>query len=260
MPSNSQRSSRPALAAALSRGTALLLAGGLMAACGAGSDDATGSDGAAGAQDEPTTVPESAGAETTATLGESTTAPTAPPTEQLQSQDPEVSQTAEVTISGDLPRMPRSGVMADSDDPANGEVAPTLTGTDFAGQDVVIEPDGRAKVIYFIAHWCPHCQEEVPKVQELIDAGALPAGVDVYAVSTTTDRTRGNYPPSAWLGGVGFSPPVLRDDDNNRSLVAFGAGAFPFAVYLDADHRVVARSSGTLDTDTMRQLWSSLGS
>ena len=37
---------------------------------------------------------------------------------------------------------------------------------DFEGDAVAITNDGRPKIILLFAHWCPHCQNEVPVVTE----------------------------------------------------------------------------------------------
>ena len=171
-----------------------------------------------------------------------------------------VDQTAAVEISGDaLIPLPEGVSVGTADtDPAFGTTAPTLTATDFSGNDVTIGPDGRPKAIYFLAHWCPHCQTEVPVVQDLIDEGSLPDGMDVYAVSTAVDRGRGNYPPQTWLEDEGFEPVTVRDDDASSALVAFGGSSFPYVVYLDGDNQVFARSAGSLAPEAIASLWSGL--
>lgn len=164
------------------------------------------------------------------------------------------SQTTDVEIAGDpLPPMTESGVPVN--DPARGAIAPEFTGTDFAGNEVTIGADGRPKVIYFLAHWCPHCQTEVPLVQGMIDDGLQPAGLDIYAVSTSVDAGRGNFPPQYWLDDEGWTPPTIRDDADSSALISHGAGGFPYTVYLDGENRVLSRSSGGLDTATIGQLW-----
>lgn len=166
-------------------------------------------------------------------------------------------QTADIEISGEgLTPMPAGVSLTDAgSDPSVGQVAPALTGTGFDGSEITIEADGTPKVIYFLAHWCPHCQREVPQVQSLIDAGRVPDGLDIYAVSTAVDRGRGNFPVSTWLEEEGFTPPTMRDNASSSALVAYGNGGFPYAVYLDGDNRVIARSSGELGADTIAQLW-----
>ena len=51
---------------------------------------------------------------------------------------------------------------ATTPDPAVGTAIPALLGADFAGKPVRIANNGKAKALIFVAHWCPHCQREVP--------------------------------------------------------------------------------------------------
>ncbi|MFV0257520.1 MAG: TlpA family protein disulfide reductase [Acidimicrobiales bacterium] len=165
--------------------------------------------------------------------------------------------TGEVTIDGEsLPAMPEGTSVSDpATDPAAGLVAPNLTGTDLYGEPISITNDGRPKVIYFVAHWCAHCQREVPLVQSMVDDGKVPEGVDIYAVSTGVIPDRGNFPPGLWLQQEGFSSPIMRDTTDSSAYQAYGAGGFPFVVYLDSENEVVARSSGELEESTIESLW-----
>ena len=140
-------------------------------------------------------------------------------------------------------------------DPAIGQTAPTVTGTDFSGVAVEILNDGRPKAIYFVAHWCPHCQVEVPQLVELIGDGEVPDGLDIYLVSTSVKSDAGNYPPSAWLDGVNWPEPIIRDDNESTALINFGAGGFPYAVFLNSGHQVVARAAGETTKEATIQLW-----
>ena len=195
---------------------------------------------------------------------------TAQPTEVETTVDPTTTETprveraaggqnAPVHVDGQpLTPMP-AGVLqtGPETDPSYGALAPTLVGTDFEGDEVVIAPNGTPKAIYFLAHWCPHCQREAPLVQDLVDRGRVPAGLEIYAVSTAVAPERGNYPVSAWLlGDVGFTSPIVQDDADSTALAAFGTGGLPFVVYLDSSHRVVARSAGEIGQEAMAEMWS----
>jgi cytochrome c biogenesis protein CcmG/thiol:disulfide interchange protein DsbE len=145
-------------------------------------------------------------------------------------------------ISGTpLPAFPGPGTA----DPAVGQPAPEVTGSDFDGTPVAIEADGRPKVVLFLAHWCPHCQEEVPVVQAWVSAGGVPDGVDVITVATAIDPAAPNYPPDAWLDREGWTSPVLADPTNSVSN-AYGLTAFPFWVFVGPDGAVRARVIGGL--------------
>lgn len=169
----------------------------------------------------------------------------------------DIETTSSVEVDGaPLAPFASSGAVFDpAIDPVIGTVAPTITGTNFSEEAVTIGPDGRSKVVMFLAHWCPHCQDEVPRVVDLIEEGKLPADVDVYAVSTGVAQDRGNYPPNNWLNREGWNEFSMRDSDASVAMTAFGGSGFPYVVYLDAEHRVVGRSSGELQPAQIEAAW-----
>lgn len=137
-----------------------------------------------------------------------------------------------------------------ADDPAVGTVIPTVTGKDFNGDDITISgDDGKAKVILFVAHWCPHCQREIPLLKEHLDDTPMPDDVELITVSTSVKPGADNYPPQEWLDSEDWSAPVLADDEAGTVAQAYGLSAFPYFVVVDADGKVVARASGELTTD-----------
>ena len=161
-----------------------------------------------------------------------------------------VEQTRPVTVTGTpLPTLPASG-----DDPAVGKEIPEAKGQSFDGSPVDIRNDGRPKLVLFVAHWCPHCQREVPLLSKYLKSHPLPKGLDLYTVSTAVNQPRGNYPPSAWLQREGWTAPVLADSDDGKAANAFGLPGFPYFVAVDASGKVVARTSGEISTDDFADL------
>src|SRR5690349_7143861 len=130
-------------------------------------------------------------------------------------------------------------------DSAVGLAAPEVSGTDFTGKATGIKADGRPKVVLFIAHWCPHCQAEVPLIQTWVSAGGVPQGVDLVSVATGIDPTRPNYPPDAWLQREGWTVPVVVDPTNSVAS-AYGLPAYPYWVFIGPDGKVVARAVGEI--------------
>ena len=185
------------------------------------------------------------GAETgTAAAGDAAAAPqvesgeaptlTLPPTGR---DDPDAF--GEVAVSGtSLPRLAGDG------DPMAGATAPEVRGFDFAGNPVEITADGRAKIVVFLAHWCPYCQQELPIVRDWYATAAIPDGVDVYSVATLTDVARSNYPPRTWLETQDWNLPVLVDDDLDSAAEAFGLNAVPFWVLINSDGTIAVRGAG----------------
>lgn len=90
-------------------------------------------------------------------------------------------------------------------------------------------------------------------MQPWLDAGGLPAGVEVISVSTAANSSRDNYPPDEWLAREGWSPPVLVDDGEGTVAEAFGLSAFPFWVLVDGEGTVVAQVGGMVDLDALGQ-------
>jgi cytochrome c biogenesis protein CcmG, thiol:disulfide interchange protein DsbE len=142
---------------------------------------------------------------------------------------------------------------AGPDDPAVGRPIPSVDGASFDGTPVTIKSDGKPKLIVFLAHWCPHCQREVPVVQAWIDANGMPAGVELISVVTAIDPNRPNYPPDAWLARERWQVPVLVDADNQIANV-YGLTAFPYWVAVGADGTVAQRLTGELTPEQLDAL------
>ena len=151
-------------------------------------------------------------------------------------------ETQPVTVEGAaLPAPPEAG-----EDLAIGMKVPTLRGFRFDGSPIDIVPDGRAKMVVFLAHWCPHCNNEIPVLQGWAAAGGVPAELDIVGVSTAVNSQRENFPPSQWLIDSEWSWPMLADSVNSDAAVAYGIGGFPSFVIVGADGTVKVRSSGEL--------------
>ena len=149
----------------------------------------------------------------------------------------------EITSTGD--ELDRFGGTP-AGDPAIGLEAPEVVGQDFGGGEVAIRNDGRPKMIVFLAHWCPVCQQEVPMLVSWLEADGLPAEVDIYAIATGTATTRDNYTPSAWFARERLDVPTILDSEAYRAAAAFGLNAYPFWVFVNSDGSIMARYSGIL--------------
>jgi cytochrome c biogenesis protein CcmG, thiol:disulfide interchange protein DsbE len=134
-------------------------------------------------------------------------------------------------------------------DVAAGSQAPELQGKGFLGNPIDIKADGKPKVVIFFAHWCPHCQREVPILSQWLQANMSKyPKVSFYGVATASDPTKPNYPPSAWLKREKWPTPVMADDNAYDAANSFGLGAYPYMVALDGQNKVITRTSGELST------------
>jgi thiol-disulfide isomerase/thioredoxin len=140
--------------------------------------------------------------------------------------------------------LPRFETMTD----AAGLIAPSIAASTIDGTRVQVLNDGTPRLYGFFAHWCPHCQREVPRTVAWLAQHDLPVGVELVAISTSVDPTLDNYPPSAWFEREGWPLPVLVDSETGTLAKAFGLSGFPFWVAVDAEGKVVARQSGELDS------------
>jgi len=138
-------------------------------------------------------------------------------------------------------------------DPAIGMTIPTVSGTSFDGKPVGITNDGKAKVVMFVAHWCPHCRKEVPLLANDLRQSPLPATVEMITVSTGVNSSAPNYPPSKWLAAVDWPTRVIVDDSRNSAATAYGLTAYPYFVFVDANGQVQYRSSGEMSLAEFRQ-------
>jgi hypothetical protein len=143
-------------------------------------------------------------------------------------------------------------------DAAIGQPIPTLTGIDLSGEPISIGPSDGPMAIVLLAHWCSHCQAEVPVLVDYLASTGMPEGVKLVAISTSIDAARPNYPPSTWLEREGWTVPTMVDDATSGGLRALGMSSFPGFVFVDADGRVVQRTTGELPAATFDQFVTSI--
>lgn len=148
-----------------------------------------------------------------------------------------VEGTALPTIAGDL-------------DTAIGATAPIVEGANPDGDVVTIGGEGTPQAITFVAHWCPHCQNEIPSVADWVADGNLADGVELVAVSTLQDPARPNWPPDEWLIGADFPGEIIIDSDDTAAE-AYGLTGTPMWVFVDADGTVVQRLSGEISAEQL---------
>lgn len=140
-------------------------------------------------------------------------------------------------------------------DSAIGQLAPSLLVQSQTGEQITLASDGEtARVFGFFAHWCPHCQAELPVVSNLLDETDIPPGVEVIAVSTAVDPNANNYPPSAWFAAEAWTSTVLVDDERNSLASAMGVTAFPFWVVVDNNGAVTTRIAGSVEPSTLTDI------
>lgn len=141
---------------------------------------------------------------------------------------------------------------AGTNDPAIGVPGPVVSGTDDQENQVTVGGPGEPRIVMFLAHWCPHCQREVPRVTDYLAANDV--DVEFLSVATGSNATATNFPPSVWLEREDWPVPTLYDDAANTAGSAYGLSGFPFWVVLDSDGLVQSRFSGELTTEQLQSV------
>jgi thiol-disulfide isomerase/thioredoxin len=150
------------------------------------------------------------------------------------------------TADAPLPRL------GEGQDPAIGTAFPTIDGQSFDGDPISLGgPTDGPTLLVFLAHWCPHCNDEIPELIELRNRDGIPADMTVIGVSTGVDNTAPNYPPSEWLVDKGWPWEAMADDSDSTAFAYAGGSGFPYLVVLDADGNVLARDSGTKSAEDL---------
>ncbi len=174
------------------------------------------------------------------------------PGETVVEPSGDVEQNRPVEVTGDnVPTLDNTV----SPDPAIGMTFPTIDGQSFDGTPMSIggASDGPTMVVY-LAHWCPHCNAEIPELVELNNRDGIPADMRVVGVSTAVENTAPNYPPSKWLQDKDWPWEAMADDANSSAFALSGGSGFPYLVILDADGNVLARDSGEKSADDL-EVW-----
>jgi thiol-disulfide isomerase/thioredoxin len=162
-----------------------------------------------------------------------------------------ISEFSDITVSGEA--LPSFDSVSTATDTAIGLPAPVVSGKGFTGTEITTDGAGTPTLLVFLAHWCPHCQREVPLLVQWEKDGKTPTGVDVIAVATGTDPANPNFPPSEWLAREEFPAlwPVIADSADKKAANAFGLSGYPYFVLVDAQGNVFKRLSGEIPMDEL---------
>lgn len=152
----------------------------------------------------------------------------------------------EPKVEGELPKF-----TATEGDPAIGQAAPTVTnGVSIQGEPVDLTA-GTPRLYVFAAHWCPHCQREIPLITSWASDGLIPDGAELVIVTTGSGSDQPNFPPTKWLIDEGWTGDTLADSEGSDVAAAFGLDGYPYFVYVNAEGKVTRRASGGQPRETI---------
>ena len=165
--------------------------------------------------------------------------------------------TGTATAAGEYQTVKATGEMLAAledpeNDPARGKLAPSVNGFGFDGAPLTITPTGKPMLVVFLAHWCPHCNAEIPRLIEWKDSGAMPGDLEVIGVSTGARDDAPNWPPSQWVVDKAWPWPVMADSEDQGAALAFGVSGYPGLILLNGDGKVLARRSGEASIEDLK--------
>jgi thiol-disulfide isomerase/thioredoxin len=109
-------------------------------------------------------------------------------------------------------------------------------------------------MVVFLAHWCPHCNREIPRLLGWKASGAIPPDLNIIGVSTGVAADRDNYPPSQWIKTMNWAWPIMADSTKQDAARAYGLFGYPTFVIVGADGKVKVRYSGEIEVPDLTTL------
>ncbi|MCX6517886.1 MAG: TlpA disulfide reductase family protein [Actinobacteria bacterium] len=153
------------------------------------------------------------------------------------------------STGGLLAPLPESGA-----DTETGKSVAVLKGYDLQGRPVTIDPagEGKATMVVFLAHWCPHCNREIPVLNKWRESGEVPTGLRVVGITTGSKADQANWPPSKWMTAMKWPFEVMADSEAQEAAAAYGVAGYPFIAFVGANGKITARTSGEIPVEQLQ--------
>ena len=153
------------------------------------------------------------------------------------------------STGGMLAPLPESGA-----DTETGKSVAVLKGYDLQGRPVTIDPagEGKATMVVFLAHWCPHCNREIPVLNKWRESGEVPTGLRVIGITTGSKADQANWPPSKWMTAMKWPFEVMADSEAQEAAAAYGVAGYPFMAFVGANGKITARTSGEIPVEQLQ--------
>ncbi|MCG9969689.1 redoxin domain-containing protein [Pelotomaculum terephthalicicum JT] len=133
--------------------------------------------------------------------------------------------------------------------PGVGSPAPNFSGHDFINDTTFTLAGHAGEIILlcFSAYWCPHCTNEVPRLQNIWQDFA---GHGVQVILVHVDGTESDG--LAWLTGLGATFPAIQDTSSIFSAYSPGYGGIPHLYIIGRDMVIRKDLLGEMSEDTLR--------
>ena len=173
--------------------------------------------------------------------------------EGLISRDPDFYSNISVEIQGDA--LPPLGDRGDS---AIGTKAPIIRGISLEGDEIYIGGEGYYSLIIVLAHWCPHCRNEVRELTKFLKDVEVPSNLKLISLATSIRSDRPNYPPHEWFEQEKWPLPVVVDTSQSEIAIHYGVTSYPFFILIDDKGNIQSRRPGRLGIEGFENLFSNL--
>ena len=154
-----------------------------------------------------------------------------------------------VTLDPETTAAPSDGT--EGSDALEPEEAPDFTVYTADGKPVKLsDMKGKPVVLNFWASWCPPCKAEMPDFDEICKEYE---GKVTFMMVNLTDGERETVESARnFIHMMEYTFPVYYDTEMEASTV-YGIQSIPTTYFIDAEGRLVAYGSGSLDGATLRR-------
>ena len=145
------------------------------------------------------------------------------------------------------------------EDSALGWAAPEVKGVGLDGEEIYIGGEGPTTLIMVLAHWCPHCRNEVRELAPFLNETDSLDRVRMVTLLTSINEERSNFPPHTWLDLEKWPVPSIVDTPSSQIATAYGVTSFPFFIVINDKGELALRMPGRLGVETLSRLLDAIG-
>ena len=145
------------------------------------------------------------------------------------------------------------------EDSALGWAAPEVKGVGLDGEEIYIGGEGPTTLIMVLAHWCPHCRNEVRELAPFLNETDSLNRVRMVTLLTSINDERANFPPHTWLDLEKWPVPSIVDTPSSQIATAYGISSFPFFIVINDKGEIALRIPGRLGVETLSRLLDAIG-
>jgi len=145
------------------------------------------------------------------------------------------------------------------EDSALGWAAPEVKGVGLDGEEIYIGGEGSTTLIMVLAHWCPHCRNEVRELAPFLNETDSLNRVRMVTLLTSINDERPNFPPHTWLDLEKWPVPSIVDTPSSQIATAYGISSFPFFIVINDKGEIALRIPGRRGVETLSRLLDAIG-